>query len=57
MGARTESVQFRVKFSEPVTGVDRADFRAVTIGSVAAGPITVSGPGALYTVTVSGLVG
>lgn len=51
------AVQFRVTFSEPVAGVDAADFQAVTSGSLALGAVTVSGSGATYTVTVSGLSG
>lgn len=56
-GPRAESVQYRVRFSEPVTGVDPTDFRTVTTGSVTAGPISVTGSGAVYTVTVGGLAG
>jgi len=56
-GPRAESVQFRVRFSEPVTGVDATDFQAVNSGSLTAGPISVSGSGAVYTVTVGGIRG
>ena len=56
-GPRAESVQYRVRFSEPVTGVDPTDFRAVATGSAAAGSITVAGSGNLYTVTVGGITG
>jgi hypothetical protein len=52
-----ESVRFRVRFSENVTGVDPTDFDAVTTGSLTAGPITVTGSGDRYTVTVGGLAG
>jgi len=57
VGPRAETVQFRVRFSEPVTGVDATDFRAVTSASVTAGPVSVSGSGSIYTVTVGGLAG
>jgi hypothetical protein len=56
-GLRATSSQFRVRFSESVTGVDPTDFRAVTTGSVRTGPITVTGSASLYTVTVTGLTG
>jgi hypothetical protein len=56
-GLRADPVKFRVRFTEPVTGVDPTDFRAVTSGSVTAGPIAVTGSGSVYTVTVGGLAG
>ena len=42
---------FQVTFSEPVTGVDAADF-AVTAGAKAPSVVEVDGSGAVYTVTV-----
>ncbi|MBC7854412.1 MAG: hypothetical protein IAF94_13345, partial [Pirellulaceae bacterium] len=51
------SVQFAVNFSEPVTGVDAADFRVVRSGSVASTSLAVSGAGSSYTVTVGGISG
>ncbi len=49
-----ESVRFRVTFSEVVTGVDTADFRLSTTGSISGASVTgVSGTGSVYTVTVS----
>src|SRR5205823_5003438 len=51
------SVQFQVRFSEPVTGVDASDFQVVTSGSAAAGAVSVAGSGASYTVTVSDVSG
>ncbi len=50
-------MQFRVTFSEPVTGVAASDFQAITTGTATAGAIAVTGSGAVYTVTVSGLGG
>ncbi len=53
------SVQFQVRFSEAVTGVDPTDFAVAKTGSVTApsGGVSVSGSGATYTVTVSGIGG
>jgi autotransporter-associated beta strand protein len=52
------SVSFVVTFSEPVTGVDAADFAVVSSGNViSSSPLVVAGSGAVYTVTVSGLTG
>lgn len=51
------SVRFQVTFSEPVTGVDAADFQVVRAGTVTGGAVTVEGSGASYTVTVAGLGG
>ncbi len=51
------TVQFQVTFSKPVAGVAAADFQAVTSGSVVDTGISVSGSGAVYTVTVSGVSG
>jgi hypothetical protein len=52
-----DSVQFRVEFSEPVTGVDASDFQVVRSGSASGGTVSVSGSGASYTVTLDGLGG
>jgi hypothetical protein len=55
-GAATAN--YSVTFSEPVTGVDAADFALATTGSVAANPtVVVSGGPAAYSVTVNGLLG
>lgn len=53
------SVSFLVTFSEPVTGVDPADFAPSPGGDVvvSGGPVAVSGSGAVYTVTVNGISG
>ena len=51
------SVQFRVNFSEPVSGVDTNDFQVVHTGTAAAGTMSIAGSGAIYTVTLSGLTG
>jgi hypothetical protein len=52
------SVTFGVNFSEAVTGVDATDFSLYTTGGTASGTIgTVSGTGAAYTVTVTGITG
>jgi len=52
------SEQFTVTFSEAVTGVDSTDFTATTLsGNVADTGITVTGSGAVYTVTVDGVTG
>jgi hypothetical protein len=56
-GLRADPVKFRIRFSEPVTGIDPTDFRAVTSGSATASSISVTGSGSLYTVTVGGLGG
>ena len=47
-------VRFTVTFSEPVTGVDAADFVLTTTGSISGASVTgVSGSGATYVVTVN----
>jgi hypothetical protein len=56
------SVTYIVTFNEPVTGVDEAnpshDFALVTTGSLAGASISsITGSGAVYTVTVSGITG
>jgi hypothetical protein len=47
------SVNFTVTFSEPVTGVDAADFSLTTTGIAGASVTTVSGGPMAYNVTVS----
>ena len=48
------SVKFVVAFSEPVTGVDAADFSLTTTGSISGAEVSgVSGSGTTYTVTVN----
>ena len=47
------SVDFTVRFSEPVTGVDSSDFTATKTGVGDATVSNVSGGGAIYTVIVS----
>jgi hypothetical protein len=51
------SVQFRVDFSEVVTGVDAGDFQVAGSGAVTSGAVSVAGSGASYTVTADGLGG
>jgi hypothetical protein len=52
------TVSFTVTFNEPVTGVDSADFKVVSDGSVSASQsVAVSGSGSIYTVTVNGMTG
>ena len=51
------SVVFAVTFSEPVTGVEAGDFTVATTGSFASTSTLVSGSGADYLVTVSGISG
>ena len=48
--AKTPLQQFRVTFSKPVTGVDVNDFAATAAKAVSV--VSVSGSGAVYTVTV-----
>ncbi|HVM70845.1 MAG TPA: hypothetical protein VMT91_03735, partial [Anaerolineales bacterium] len=51
------SVNFTVKFSEPVTGVDASDFTFNTSGISGAAVTGISGSHATYTVTVSTGIG
>jgi hypothetical protein len=52
------SVAYALTFNEPVTGVAPADFHVTLAGSLqAAPPVSVSGSGANYTVTVNGVHG
>ena len=47
------SVHFTVTFSEPVSGVDKTDFKVPPDGVTGASVSSVSGSGATYTVTVN----
>ena len=52
------TVDYRVAFSESVTGVDPTDFQVITSGSVAYSTIAVTPvSGSVFTVTVSGISG
>jgi hypothetical protein len=51
------SVTFAVTFSEAVTGVDASDFIRSVTGTAATALAEVSGSGASYSVTVSGITG
>lgn len=51
------SVNFNVSFTEPVTGVDVSDFALDTSGVSGSAVSGISGSGAAYTVTVSGISG
>jgi hypothetical protein len=51
------SVQFRVTFTENVTGVDVSDFALATTGTAAGTISSVSGSGGIYTVTVDDVSG
>jgi len=52
------TVTYTVTFSEPVTGVDLADFSLALSGGVtAAPPVVLSGSGAVYSVTINGISG
>jgi hypothetical protein len=52
-----KTVTFTVTFNEPVTGVDPTDFALALSGVTATTPVSVSGSGASYTVTISGISG
>ncbi len=51
------ALHYTVVFSEPVTGVDTADFSVVTSGTASAGIADVNGQDSLYTVTLNGVAG
>src|SRR3954451_11852326 len=52
------SVTYAVTFGEAVTGVDAADFKVATNGTVqTATPFVVAGSGATYTVKINGIAG
>ncbi|MEO5714168.1 MAG: hypothetical protein ABIT37_11830 [Luteolibacter sp.] len=55
--SKATSVDFTVTFSESVTGVDTSDFTVTTTGTAAGTISGSSGSGAVYTVTVSSLIG
>ena len=48
---------YQVTFSEPVTGVDPSDFALALSGVTANTPVQVTGSGAVYTVTITGISG
>jgi len=52
-----DTVTFTVTFSEPVTGVDAADFVLTATGTAAGTITTVTGSGSTYTVTVTTVTG
>jgi hypothetical protein len=56
-GPTAPSVSYTVTFSESVTGVDVSDFSILGVGSALAFVQSVSGSGAVYTVTLGGIVG
>ncbi|MCU0826236.1 MAG: Ig-like domain-containing protein [Tabrizicola sp.] len=56
-GPTAESVSYTVTFSENVTGVDATDFGIQVSGSALASLQSVSGSGAIYTVTLGGIIG
>jgi FtsP/CotA-like multicopper oxidase with cupredoxin domain len=52
--ANAISVDFKVTFSEPVTGIDTGDFSLTTVGSIKGAVVTsISGSGATRNVTVT----
>jgi hypothetical protein len=53
----SSSLSFTVTFNEPVTGVNPGDFALALSGVAASTPVLVSGTGAVYTVTVTGVFG
>lgn len=56
-GPTATSISYTVTFSEPVTGVDISDFSILGVNGALADTGSVSGSGAVYTVTVVGIVG
>ncbi len=52
-----DSVVFTVTFSEAVTGVVSGDFSVPTTGTVASTSTSVSGSGAVYSMTITGITG
>jgi len=56
-GTTATTVTFAVNFNEAVTGVDATDFALALSGVTASTPAVVSGSGASYSVTVSGISG
>jgi hypothetical protein len=57
IGSAANSLAWKVAFSEPVTGVDAADFKLALSGVTATTPLTVTGSGAAYTVTAGDVAG
>ncbi len=55
--ATSPSVDYTVKFSQSVTGVDASDFTLATTGNASATIASVTGSGDTYTLTVSGISG
>src|SRR5262245_34022450 len=55
--SNANSIDFAVTFSEPVTGVDAADFQVAKTGTLTNNTPTITGGGATYTVTVAGIAG
>lgn len=52
------ALTYRATFSEPVIGVDAADFQVVKSSGVSVShPLAVSGGGSVYTITISGVGG
>src|SRR5438552_3657370 len=52
------SVVYNVTFDQSVNGVNAADFKVATTGSLAGAPsVVVAGSGASYTVTINGIRG
>src|SRR5262245_24291159 len=51
------SLDFAVTFSQPVTGVDTADFQVVKTGTISTASVQVTGSGATYTLSVGGITG
>jgi hypothetical protein len=51
------SLAYEVTFSQPVTGVDAADFQVVKTGTIATSSLQVTGSGSAYTVTIGGIAG
>jgi autotransporter-associated beta strand protein len=55
--SNASSVQYTVRFSESVSGVDLSDFSLSRAGTVSGNIASVTGSGDTYTVTVSGITG
>src|SRR4051812_30495647 len=50
----SSSIDYAVTFSQPVTGVDEADFQVVKTGTIVTNPLQLTGSGTAYNVTVGG---
>jgi hypothetical protein len=58
VGPGATSVTWNVTFSEPVTGVDAADFQLAKVGSAnTSSALVVNGSGAAYTITATSVTG